>query len=189
MITLTSEDIQRLSNHYSISYDERYYDPYIDDGRTGDPEAIHQLTRWKNVGKNGKPMNLSCKKQASLRRFLRGLPRYMPPDGEAALRRDFRWRAPVWSIFWCHVLYKSPIFDRYTHVAWQHLASERVLTSSEAIITAPGHWDLYDQYRAWFTSELTRLLAEDSTITQRTLDRALFIYGKRLLGGNSPIPS
>ncbi|MBX0330837.1 hypothetical protein K2Z83_24570 [Oscillochloris sp. ZM17-4] len=131
-------------------------------------------------------MNLSRPKKVALCRLLRGLPSYKEPDGEAALRRDFRWRAPVWSIFWCHVLYGSPIFDRYTHVAWQHLANERVLTRDEAIITVPGHWGLYDQYKEWFTTELTRLLVEDE---HRTLDRALFIYGKRLMGGKSPIPS
>ncbi|MBX0330838.1 hypothetical protein K2Z83_24575 [Oscillochloris sp. ZM17-4] len=55
MITLTSEDIQRLSARYSISYDECYYDPYIADGRTGDPEAIHQLTRWRMSARTGSP--------------------------------------------------------------------------------------------------------------------------------------
>ena len=105
----------------------------------------------------------------------------MASEGNAALRRDFRWRAPVWSIFWCHVLYGSPIFDRYTYAAWQHLAYERVLTRSEAVITAPDHWDIYDQYRGWFITELARLSTEDVTITHRTLDRALFKYGERLL--------
>jgi hypothetical protein len=186
---LTIEDIRRLSARYLVCYDEKFYYPYIDAGRKGDPAAILQLTRWKNVGKGGQPMNLSRPKKVAFDRLLRGLPRYLGAEGEAKLRRDFRWHAPVWSIFWCHVLYGTPIFDRYTNAAWQHLADERLLTSDKAVIKVPGHWDLFDGYRAWFTTELARLSTEDASITSRILDRALFIYGNRLLSGKSPIPS
>lgn len=189
MSQLTVDDIWHFHDRYPPDYDKQYYSPHIEAGRKGDLIAIEALTRWKNTGKNGKPMNLSGKKRAALKRLLSRLPRYQADSGEVALRYDFRWRAPVWSIFWCHVLYGAPIFDRYTYIAWQHLAHGRTLSVDEARITAPGHWELYDRYRAWLTEELARLSSEDTRITERMLDRALFKYGQRLLKGKPPIPS
>lgn len=85
--------------------------------------------------------------------------------------------------------YGSPIFDRYTHIAWQHLAYGQILTVGQGIITAPGHWDLFDRYRVWFDQEYARLSSEDPRITERMLDRALLNYGWRLVKGKPAIPS
>jgi hypothetical protein len=107
------------SGKYDIAYDEQFYQPYIAAARAGDQTSITALTRWKNTGPHGRPLNLSWKKQASLDSFLSRLDVYRCSGGEVMLRADFRWRAPVWSIFWSHVLYEHPIFDRYTNTAWQ----------------------------------------------------------------------
>jgi hypothetical protein len=181
MTALTLDWVIAYSNRYDAQYDEHYYQPYIVAGRQGDPEAIAALTRWKNLGSSGRPLNLSRRKQASLDRFLKRLTVYRDDGGEALLRKDFRWRAPVWSIFWCHVLYMRPIFDRYTYTAWQEIAHGRRLTRAEAIIRTPGHWQLYDAYRIWFDEQLKGISLMDNAIDDRKLDHALFEYGKQLL--------
>jgi len=168
------------SGKYDIQYDEQFYQPFIAAARQGDPKAITALTRWKNTGKR-QPMNLSRKKQASLDGFLERLDVYRADGGEVALRASYRWRAPVWSIFWSHVLYGRPIFDRYTYTAWQFLAHGQRLSRTQAVIHAPGHWELYDAYRIWFEAEQQRLVCEDPTLDERSLDRALVIYGRDLL--------
>lgn len=104
MNLLTTHDIWLFHWRYPPTYDERYYLPYIAKARTGDVGAIEALTRWKNTSSAGKPMNFSRQKRAAFEYFCSGLNRYRGADGPAALRKDFRQRAPVWSIFWCHVL-------------------------------------------------------------------------------------
>ena len=83
----------------------------------------------------------------------------------------------MWSCFWHHVLYGTPIFDVYTHMAWHWDATGIVLSKEEAKIYAPGHWPTYDRYSAWFWATLHRLQQEDAAISERMLDRALVSWG------------
>jgi hypothetical protein len=123
-------------------------------------------------------MKLSGKKQIGLRRFLGGLQQYLLTNGRARLQSDFSRRAPVYSIFWSHVLYNSPIFDVYTHVAFTYFNSGRRLTKAAGRIAAPNHWALYSNYENWFGVELKRLQSTASQIDARMFDRALFKWGE-----------
>lgn len=61
---------------------------------------------------------------------------------------QFSRRAPVWAIFWHHVLFQTPIFDVYTHMAYYWGEKDIILKEEDAKIKAPNHWQLYDQYQA-----------------------------------------
>ena len=100
-----------------------------------------------------------------------------------ALRELTKWknsrdRAPVWAMFWHHVLYETPIFDVNTHIAFSFFQDGKKLTNKQARIRAGVHWPLYDRYCRWFNHRLERLQKMDPSITERELDRALFICGR-----------
>jgi hypothetical protein len=173
------EQIKHWAVKYNVGYDEYYYDPWIFKARAGDINSLLQITCWKNVG-NSCPMNLSKKKRNSFDFFISNLDSYLKPNGRDLLRRDFEKRAPVYSIFWCHVLYEDPIFDVHTNRAFHYFAKNKVhLKERNAAIKAGNHWKLYDEYCAWFMNVLRNVQSADSLITARDLDRALFEWGKK----------
>ena len=140
--------------------------------------AMRKLTEWKNAGKGPRPMKLSNPQEIAFRRFLSKLRSYLKPDGSRQLRQDFFNQAPIWSIFWHHVLYSTPIFDVYTHMAYHWDITEVILTKRGARIYAPGHWLTYDRYCVWLKQTLFRIRSVDPTISERDLDRALWCWGE-----------
>lgn len=172
--------IHNWAPKYPAKYDDQGDFASIEDARKGDHKALRKVTEWKNVGYSGQPMHFSKhrQKEAVFQFFLRGLPKYLRPEGSAQLRKDFARRAPVWSIFWHHILYGTPIFDVYTHMAWHWDLTGIILSKKDATICAPAHWPTYDRYCVWFRQTLERLLREDAQITERLLDRALFMWGQ-----------
>ncbi len=180
MNKLTIGWVHEWCQKYPVEYDDLYYMPYIDAARQGDAQAIEALTRWKNTSSTGRPMPLSRKKKAALNFFLSRLDLYLQPDGSALLRQDFQYRAPVWSIFWHHILYGTPILDRYTHMVYQQFSRGKRISLEDATISYPGHWQLFDEYRLWFDAEQHHLSQVDATISARVLDRALSMYGINL---------
>lgn len=172
-------EVHQYAAHYPVIYDTLNYDPYIKDARTGNVDALRRVTKWKNPGKGSPPtaMTLSAKKGMAFQRFLNGLPRYLLPAGQAALRHDFPKTSPVYAIFWHHVLFATPIFDVHTNRAYQFYSTGVTYPGKKAAIPRGGNWRLYDQYAAWFHNRLNSLLQSDSTITERQLDRALMQWG------------
>ncbi len=143
---MNADQIKYWADKYTIKYDQDFYDPWIAKGKTGDVESLLQLTRWKNVG-NECPMNLSRRKQKSFEYFISNINQYLNADGRDALRKDFVKRAPVYSIFWCHVLYGDPIFDVHTNRAYHYFAKNgKHLKERQAAIKSGKHWKLYDEY-------------------------------------------
>lgn len=180
MAELTSECVRQLAREYPVGYDCLYCQN-IDGGKRGNVDALKALTEWKNAGANGRPMSFDnhAKKRSAWEYFLCGLKDYLLANGREKLRRAFKSRAPVWAMFWHHVLYGTPIFDRYTNIAFSFFAEGKRLSKDEATIRPGGHWALYDRYCAWFNEQLARLRASDPGIDERTLDRALFVYGQK----------
>lgn len=176
---LTPELVREFANHYPADADRLYFDHLLP-GRAGNREALYELTKWKNTGTNDEPMDCRnhAAKYAAFEYFVARLPTYLDVGGSQQLRSDFSKRAPVWAMLWHHVLYGTPIFDRYTNMAYRFFATGKRLTLKEAALTVGEHWQLYDAYTAWFRSELTRLQAECADIDDRTLDRALFMWGR-----------
>lgn len=177
---INAEFIRKWSSCYQIQYDESHYNPFIAKARNGDKEALRKVTEWKNPRKDGSPMDFSkhINKEKSFQYFIKGLPKYLGEQGENKLRLDFKNRAPIWSIFWHHVLFQTPIFDRYTHMAYHWDETGTILSASVAKINVPNHWQIYDQYQVWFKRTLKRLQEEDNSISERQLDRALFCWGE-----------
>ncbi|MBI5903365.1 MAG: hypothetical protein HZB84_07795 [Deltaproteobacteria bacterium] len=171
--------VKYWSSRYPVAHDETY-DPYLVNGRLGCRRALRELTKWKNVGNNGRPMDFSRhpQKESAFQRFLAGLERYFQHDGRDQLRADFRNSAPVWSFFWHHVLYDTPIFDVYAHMAYHWDLTGEILQKNDAKIHASRHWTLYDKYQVWFDQKLSNLQERDESITDRYLDRALFCWGE-----------
>jgi len=124
-------------------------------------------------------MRLSSIKENAFQFFLQRLPQYMGGNGKVIMRHDFFRRAPIWSTFWHHVLYGTPIFDVYTHIAWHWDITSVRLSKQEATIFAPGHWPTYDRYTTWFQNTFERLKYNDPQITERHLDRALVMWGQK----------
>lgn len=178
-IQITAGFVKKWNSKRVIDYDCNYYDPYLKSGRIGDKEALLQLTRWKNIGKLC-PMNLSRKKQLAFSNFIQNLERYLEPNGEGerALREDFSWRAPIYAIFWGHVLYKKPIFDIHTNRAFHWFSRGDFLPEKKAAVKAGSHWKLYDDYVLWFNKILDSVQKEDSKISARDLDRSLLEWGR-----------
>lgn len=178
MAKLTLECVKQLASKYPADYDDLYFQN-IDRGRSGNVDALKALTKWKNAGNNGRPMNFEnhLNKKKAWEYFLLGLKDYLT-DGKEKLRDDFRNRAPVWAMFWHHILYETPIFDVNTHIAFSFFAEGKSLSRNQARILAGKHWVLYDRYCAWFNEQLSLLRDFDPEIDERTLDRALFMYGK-----------
>ena len=170
--------VHQWSVRYTAQYDEQYYFPNLQPARKGDANALRTLTEWKNVGRGGRPMRLSRPKEAAFQFFLQRLPCYLCQDGRMHLRNDFWRRAPVWSTFWHHVLYATPIFDVYTHMAWHWDITGMILSKKEARIYTPGHWPTYDRYTVWFQATLHRLQQQDHQITERLVDRAMVSWGE-----------
>ena len=170
--------VTEWSGRYPTSYDTKYYDPYIASARAGDADALRKLTEWKNVGKGPRPMKLWKLQERSFQRFLGGLKDYLQPNGSQQLRADFLERAPIWSIFWHHVLFGTPLFDVYTHMAYRWDVTGTVLSKKDARIRAPGHWPNFDRYCVWLGQKLESLRQEDRTMTERDLDRALVCWGE-----------
>ena len=170
--------VLRWAKRYPAIYDIRHYFPWLLFARRGDPIAIERITEWKNVGSGPCPMRLSGNKLKSLRLFISGLKIFLGPSGRAALQSTFSHRAPVYAIFWAHVLYGSPLFDVYTHVAFQYFCHGRRMTKKAAKISTPKHWSQYSAYEAWFVKQLMRLHKANPIIDARMLDRALFEWGK-----------
>ena len=159
-----------------LEYDTSYYEPYIDQGRLGNVRALRKLTEWKNVGKGPRPRKLRKTQEKAFTRFVKNLRAYrtLGGKGKAQLRAHHQRNAPVWSIFWHHVLYGTPIFDVYTHMAYHWDITGDVLPKKEAKIHAPGHWPIFDRYCIWLGSTLKSLRKSGARITERKLDRALF---------------
>lgn len=175
---LNSALVTRWEARYPLNYDAQHYTPWLRAARSGDPVALERITEWKNVGSSCRPMRLSAKKLHSFHRFLNGLPNYRRPNGRAALQAAFARNAPVYSIFWSHVLYDSPIFDVYTNIAYNYFCLGARLTKQNARISAPNHWQQYASYESWFFATLRRLQVTNMSIGARTLDRALFKWGQ-----------
>lgn len=175
---IDAEFIKKWASKYPLSYDTQHYDPYIQPARNGDKDSLRKVTEWKNVGKGPRPMKLWKTQEKAFQYFLQHLDNYRREGGSKELRNNFKYRAPVWSMFWHHVLCGTPIFDVYTHMAFIYFTSGRMITKKEAKITAPGHWQLYGQYVEWFNRTIESVQTEDHTITERELDRALFSWGE-----------
>jgi len=172
--------VHTWSAHYPAAYDDRYYFPNLPNARQGDVNALRAITEWKNAAHGGqpKPFKHHRNKEAAFHRFLNGLSMYLYQDGRTHLREDFRRRAPVWSTFWHHVLYATPIFDVYTHMAWHWDVTGAILSKREATIYSPGHWPIYDRYTTWSQDKLGLLKQQDHQITERLLDRAMVSWGQ-----------
>jgi hypothetical protein len=170
--------VTEWSARYPIDYDINYYNPYLTRARDGDIVALRRITEWKNVGKGLRPMPLSKTKELAFQFFLHNLNEYLHPNGWHILRDQFQWRAPVYSIFWHHVLFGTPIFDVYTNIAFHYDCSGNIITKKEAKIKVPSHWNLYDRYSEWFNNTLTCLRTRNPQVTERDLDRALFKWGE-----------
>ncbi len=171
--------VKEWSGKYPISYDEQGYFPYILNARNGDKNAIEKLTQWKNGRPRGK---LSKNKEKSLNGFLQNLGQYYNcKNGKENLKNNYKNKAPVWSIFWSHILYGTPIFDKNTYASYHYLTTGEILSKKQAIIKSSKSWDLLDKYTEWFNSRLGELKKIDITIDDRVLDRALFEFGKNLL--------
>lgn len=175
----TPQEVRHWSQGYPVVYDVAHYDPNIAAARTGDPEALRLVTQWKNPGRGNPPtaIRLSRTKEVAFQRFLEGLNRYLSPGGRDALRADFPVSSPVYSIFWHHVLFGSPIFDVHTNRAFQFFTTGVLLAGKDAAVPHGGHWVLYDRYTIWFHQILAQLQDQDPTITERQLDRALMQWG------------
>lgn len=175
---INAEFVKQWSSHYPIQYDNNHYDPYIAQARKGDKKALRKVTEWKNVGPGPRPMRLSGNKEKAFRKLLNNIERYVKDGGQEILRSDFSRNAPVWAIFWHHVLFQTPIFDVYTHMAYRWDETGTILKKNDAKIYAPDHWLIYNQYQGWFKRTLERLQEKDNSITERQLDRALFCWGE-----------
>lgn len=174
-----AEFVRHWASQYPSSYDAVHYDPHLLKAREGDPDALRRLTEWKNVGNGPRPMPLAPTKEKAFQQFLANLPKYKMPGGRKRLRQSFRTTAPVYSIFWYHVLFDSPIFDVHTHRAFYWFTKSVLLRGSEARLPyGGGHWQLYFRYCRWFKRTLREIRRTDQSITGRTLDRAIFMWGR-----------
>ena len=171
--------VLRWAALYPFHYDKYHYNPWISSARKGNKKGLRKITEWKN-GDGLKPMPFLSHKQKekAFQKLLVGLKRYLKPSGQIDLQKDFSHIAPVWSIFWAHVFYGSPIFDVYTNVAFQYFSKSARLSKKAAKISAPGHWNSFSAYRDWFLKQLHRLQKANPRIDARTLDRALFKWGE-----------
>lgn len=181
---MTVDFVNYWAAKYPVTYDRKHYDPFIADAERGDPAALRKLTEWKNVGGGMCPMRLSKRKEAAFQFFLKGIGRYLP-TGSDNLKRDFAKRAPVYSIFWHHVLFGTPIFDVHTNRAFVFFRQGKHLKNRAAAIRAGAHWSLYAEYCKWFGALLSDLRTHESGITERHLDRALFMWGQTNKGALS----
>ncbi len=169
--------VKKWAEQYPADYDRKYYDPYIYKARQGDIDSLRKLTEWKNVGRGPRPMKLWKNHEIAFNHFTKNIKLYLGPNGREQLRKDFSNRAPIWSIFWHHVLFDTPVFDVYTHMAYHWDETGVVLSKNKAAIRAPNHWLLFDQYCVWFDKNIDALRLYDVTITPREFDRALFRWG------------
>jgi len=176
---LTAQMVKDLAASYDASYDTKYYFPYIQDGRLGDITAILKLTEWKNPGTNNRPMRfLNHKRKRAAWEYFKAWHNSFLKEGRKSFRAWFQSRSPVWAMFWHHVLFRTPIFDVNTNIAFHFFRDGNLLPRNDARIPAGGHWDLYDDYCQWFSKELCRLQRKDPDIDERMLDRALFMWGR-----------
>ena len=175
----TPAEVHKYAATYPVAYDTQNYDPHIANARRGDPTALRRVTEWKNPGQGNPPtaMRLSAKKEVAFQSFLNGLSKYLRAGGSAALRADFPANSPVYSIFWYHVLFATPIFDVHTNRAFQFFTTGKTLKGKNAAIPRGGHWNLYDCYTTWFNQTLANVQSQDPTITERQFDRALMQWG------------
>ena len=178
---LTPQIVRDLAASYPVQYDNDYYFPHLNRARVGDVIALKDITKWKNSSASGVPMDFSrhWKKRSAWLAFSRRITTYLGGNHER-LRCDFARRAPVWAMFWHHVLYGTPIFDINTHLALRFFRDGVCITRESARIVPGGHWQLYDEYCAWFSQDLRRLQNLDPSINGRTLDRALFMWGSKI---------
>ena len=179
MPLITRDYIRYWESRYPIEYDVEHYDPYIANARVGNICALRKVTEWKNVGTGNRPMRLSTNKEKSFQKLLSNLKAYTGPGGSACLRRDFQNTTPVYSIFWHHVLFETPIFDVYTNISFQYETRGIFISKEQGKIHPRNHWILYDQYAIWFNRCLADCCIAGGTISARSLDRALFMWGKK----------
>ena len=171
--------VRHWASRYPSSYDVAHYDPHLLKAREGDPDALRRLTEWKNVGNGPRPMPLAPTKEKAFRMVLANFPKYKAPGGRKLLRQCFRATAPVYSIFWYHVLFGSPIFDVHTNRAFHCFTRSVLLEGRKARLPyGGGHWQLYFRYYRWFKCTLRELQRTDQSITHRSLDRALLMWGR-----------
>ncbi|MBN1506452.1 MAG: hypothetical protein JW955_06380 [Sedimentisphaerales bacterium] len=154
------------------------YFPYLELGRQGNTDAVRRLTEWKFSGRDGRPRRLWSPHEKAFNAFVQNMQRYLGDNGSEHLRQDFQNRAPVWAIFWHHILFATPIFDVYTHMAYHWDVTGTILAKEEARIQPPCHWVMFDRYHVWFRQTLARIQIEDSSITERMLDMALVSWGE-----------
>jgi hypothetical protein len=172
--------VKKWAGLYPVDYDATYYDPYLLRARAGDEEALRRITEWKNPGKAGKPMPLARNKKKAPDRFLLRKNVYLGAGGGKQLQLDFCKSAPVYSIFWHHVLFDTPILDVHTNRAFQwfrHEKERKYLAGRESAIRPGKHWQLFGEYVPWFNKTLENLRLEDQNLSARDLDRALFQWG------------
>lgn len=177
--------VKEWSEKYPKDYDDKFYCPYINNARKGDEKALRKVTEWKNVGtgRNPKPINFENHKykNSAFVSFLKNFKSYKCQGGQNKLKEDYKNKAPVWSIFWHHVLYGTPIFDRYTNIVFYYL--DRKNKEVKNIPKIPGNstrWKLYDEYCQWFNETLLHIKKENEKFTDRDLDRALVMFGASL---------
>lgn len=178
---LTPQVVWRWAGMYPIQYDTKHYYPWLASARQGNIVALERITEWKNVSgvsPNLLPMPLSGKKQIAFRRLVQGLQKYLNKGGRTSLEQDFAISAPVYSIFWAHVLFGAPIFDVFTHISFAYFDRGVRYTKSQARIFQPKHWSLYGTFEIWSARQLAALQKLDPSIDQRTFDRALFQWGR-----------
>lgn len=107
----------------------------------------------------------------------------MAPGGLCTLRRNYEKSALVYSTFWSHLLYGTPIFDMHTNRAYHWFMKAKFLRERDAALKCPKHWCLYAEYCNWFAKLLLRLQSQYDTITDRDLDRSLLQWGRVRKGG------
>jgi hypothetical protein len=120
---------------------------------------------------------LAQNKRRAFDRFLLRKNVYLGAGGSKLLRLDFCDSAPVYSIFWHHVLFGTPIFDVHTNRAFHWFQCRKYMSHRTSAIPRRGHWRLYDEYVSWFNGGLEKLRLEDEKFDPRDLDRALFQWG------------
>ena len=169
--------VKKCAGQYPLDYDETYYYPYLKGAKAGDEDALLKLMEWKNGSRCG-PRPLMRNQKKAFDKFLLRKTVYLGADGGEQLKIDFSNSAPVYSIFWHHVRFDTPIFDVHTNRAFQWYGKNEYKPRREPAVRSGKHWQLYDEYVPWFNDRLEKLRLEDEKFDPRDLDRALFQWGK-----------
>lgn len=159
-----------------LSYwSSRYSDPRealyeLNIGRPLTHQSRDELFKWKNGGALSARKLRSVEDNYTIPPPAMAAEVYLDPKGKGGA---------IWNIFYLHCLSPSewPIYDQHTHRAMEYMLSREIMEipSSKAAI-----YECYvERYRP-FTAHF-------GDFPQRTVDRALFAFGK-CLKGLSPLP-